>query len=106
MTAVRKSTVFLAWLATLLLLLGGMFLHASRGRRASAPSLERTAALVRQLGLTDLCLFPEANYTRHLSQADVHTPFQDGPLSLEKFPAGSLAPPPFGITWRNRADVD
>jgi hypothetical protein len=47
------------------------------------------------LALTDLCLFTEARYTRHPSMADLHTPFQDHPLSLEHFPSGSLiaAPP-------------
>jgi hypothetical protein len=44
--------------------------------------------------LTDLCLFTEARYTRHPSQADFHAPFQDSPLALEYFPSGSLMPPP------------
>jgi len=39
-------------------------------------------------------LFTEASYTRHLSQADLHTPFQSNPLSLEHFPSGSLLQPP------------
>ena len=50
--------------------------------------------LVRDLALTDLCLFTEARYTRHLSQADLHSPFQDHPVSLEHFPSGSLVLPP------------
>jgi len=50
--------------------------------------------MVERLQLTDLCLFTEARYTRHLSQADLHTPFQDSPMSVEHFPAGSLAGPP------------
>jgi hypothetical protein len=57
--------------------------------------LTASAALVRDLGLTDLALFTEARYTRHLTQADRHTAFQDHPLALEHFPSGSLhgAPP-------------
>jgi hypothetical protein len=52
-------------------------------------------ALVSELGLTDLCLFTEARYTRHLAMADWHTPFQDHPMALEHFPSGALlAPPP------------
>lgn len=52
------------------------------------------AALVRQLGLTDLALWSEARYTRHPSLADFFTPFQEFPGSLEHFPAGSLINPP------------
>ena len=54
--------------------------------------------LVVQLQLTDLCLFTEARYTRHLSQADLHSAFQDHPSALEKFPSGSLVPPPAHLT--------
>jgi len=50
--------------------------------------------LVRDLGLADLCLFTEARYTRHPSQADYHSAFQDHPLSLEHFPSGSIIGPP------------
>ncbi len=44
--------------------------------------------------LTDPALFTEARYARHASQADRHAAFQDHPLALEHFPAGSLLPPP------------
>jgi hypothetical protein len=56
--------------------------------------------LVRQLGLSDLTLFTEARYTRHPSQADLHSAFQDHPMSLDHFPSGSLITPPrhFGPT--------
>jgi len=54
--------------------------------------------LVRRLALTDLALWSEARYTRHPSQADIFTPFQEFPGSLEHFPAGSLiAPPPRSV---------
>ncbi len=49
---------------------------------------------MRKLGITDLCLFTEARYTRHLSQVDWHSAFQDHPMSLEHFPSGSLVLPP------------
>lgn len=65
-------------------------------RRDAAP--EESARLVEQLGLTDLCLFTEARYTRHPSQADLHSAFQDHPLGLEHFPSGSLLPPPRILT--------
>ena len=52
-----------------------------------------TRALAARLGLTDLALFTEARYTRHPSQADLHSAFQDHPLALEHFPSGSLIVP-------------
>ncbi len=56
--------------------------------------LEQQAQLVARLDLTDLCLFTEARYTRHLSQADLFSAFQDHPMSFEHFPSGSLTLPP------------
>jgi hypothetical protein len=63
-------------------------------------------ALVRELHLTDLCLFTEARYTRHLSQADWQTPFQDHPAALEHFPSGSLLSPPYENLARTPALSD
>ena len=63
-------------------------------RQSHAPAIARQRALVSTLQLTDLCLFTEARYTRHLSQADLHSAFQDHPLGLEKFPSGALVAPP------------
>jgi hypothetical protein len=55
-------------------------------------------AIVEKYGLTDLALFTEARYTRHPSQADLHSAFQDHPGALEHFPTGSLlAPRPSSI---------
>lgn len=51
-----------------------------------------SAALVREAGLTDLALFTEARYSRHPSMADLHTAFQDNPMSFEHFPSGTFAP--------------
>lgn len=76
-----------------LLLLGSAVDAAVRGRAAVEP-LRRLADQARALELTDLCLFTEARYTRHLSQADLHTPFQDHPFAFEHFPSGSLVLPP------------
>ena len=56
--------------------------------------LEGQRRLVAELGLTDLALFTEARYTRHPTQSDLHSAFQDHPLALEHFPSGSLLPPP------------
>ncbi len=90
----RKSGLFLLYLTASIALVALMFVHASVQTRAGEASLQASADLACRLELTDLCLFTEASYTRHLSQADLHTPFQNGPLSLEHFPSGSLAMPP------------
>ena len=70
------------------------------GPRYHRIRLERQT-LVRELGLTDLCLFTEARYTRHPSQADLHSAFQDHPLALEHFPSGAMMPPPPALRTAN-----
>ncbi len=90
----RKSTVFLLLTALQALALGAFLLHASLARRSLLPQLQRSRRLAAALELTDLALFNEARYTRHPTQADLHTAFQDHPLALEHFPTGSLVPPP------------
>ncbi|UCG38952.1 MAG: hypothetical protein JSV00_01590 [bacterium] len=92
---VRRSTGFLVFLLGCVLVMGGLFVvHPLIGGEEYARGLERRRQLVRDLGLTDLCLFTEARYTRHLSQADLHSAFQDHPMALEHFPSGSLVLPP------------
>lgn len=86
----RKSSVWLCGIALNCLLLGAACLQAALVKEQRSQALERKADLVRELQLTDLCLFTEARYTRHPSQTDFNTPFQDHPLSLEHFPSGSL----------------
>lgn len=88
----RKANIALTLLAILLLLFGLTLVDAARRSRAVDYTASR--ALVRELGLTDLSLFTEARYTRHPSQADRHSPFQDHPAALEHFPTGALLPPP------------
>jgi hypothetical protein len=89
----RKSNVCLILLGLGLALLALMFGHARFRQGSDIPLHGRLSALVGDLELTDLCLFTEARYTRHLSQADLFSAFQDHPNSLEHFPAGSLAGP-------------
>jgi hypothetical protein len=89
----RRSHAFLLILGALALLFGLMVGHASLRRRALRPVLLEQGRLVRELGLTDLCLSAEANYTRHLSQADYSAAFQDHPVSLEHFPSGTWLRP-------------
>ncbi|BDV42388.1 hypothetical protein GURASL_13110 [Geotalea uraniireducens] len=89
---------YLAVTALLMVVLGLLALHARVRQRADRESLARSAGLVRRLGLTDLCLYTEARHTRHPAMADLHTPFQDGPLSLDHFPTGSLVSLPATLT--------
>jgi hypothetical protein len=92
--SVRKSGLALSLLGFAVLLLGLMFIHARQQVQADAPQIVHIAKVVKELELTDLSLFTEARYTRHLSQADLFSAFQDHPVSLEHFPAGSIAGPP------------
>lgn len=92
--APRRSARFLGTLALLaaLCLLAG--LDASRRQEAAGERFAANRALARWLAVTDLCIFTEARYTRHPSQADLHSAFQDHPLAFEHFPSGSLVRPP------------
>lgn len=89
----RPSTVAFGMFALGIAALTLTFVDASSLARARAPARAETAGLAEKLGLTDLALFTEARYTRHPTQADLHSAFQDHPLALEHFPTGSLIPP-------------
>ena len=94
MRTMRKSTGYFAFLAVLLAAFAAMFPHARYRQSEEALSIASKARMVRELGLTDLCLFTEASYTRHLSLSDFHTAFQNSPMALEHFPSGSLVTHP------------
>ena len=89
-----RAKMALSLLLLGLLALGLEGLHAAFVRGGHQARLQRMAGLARALELTDPALFTEARYVRHLSQADLFTPFQDAPVSLEHFPSGSLVLPP------------
>ena len=91
----RKSTVYLACLAVGgLLLLSFIVVHPMVAESFHQYKMQENSRLVRELRLTDLCLFTEARYTRHPSQADLHSAFQDHPMSFEHYPSGSMVFPP------------
>jgi hypothetical protein len=90
----RKSDIFFIYMSINLALAGVAFVHSQLQQSSALKTVETQAQMVRELDLTDLCLFTEARYTRHPSQADRHTPFQDHPMSLEHFPTGSIVGPP------------
>jgi hypothetical protein len=101
----RKSDVFLIVLSAGAVLAVLMFIHVSLHVHAGEAALRAQAELAGKLGLTDLCLFTEANYTRHPSQADMHTPFGNGPASLDLFPSGAFIMPP-GVVRKGNEKVD
>ncbi len=90
-----KHRAFIGLTLTLTLALGLLLSYGqsqvSSRLRQELPALR---AVIRTLQLTDLSLWTEARYTRHPSQADRFTPFQDFPSALEHFPAGSIIAPP------------
>jgi hypothetical protein len=91
---VLRHKIFLAFTAAEILILVLLAVYS----RTSVTSEEQVhipakRQLVKILQLTDLSLWTEARYTRHPSQADFFTPFQDFPSSIEHFPAGSIIGP-------------
>ena len=90
----RKSDLFFIGVALAAAAFGLMAAHAHHRNGNAGPGLKEKAMLVARLGLTDLCLFTDARYARHPSMADLHTAFQDSPMSVEHFPSGTLILPP------------
>lgn len=89
----RPSALASGFFALAATIFGLTFADAASLARARAPARAETAQLASKLGLTDLALFTEARYTRHPTQADLHSAFQDHPLAFEHFPTGSLLLP-------------
>lgn len=90
----RKSDLFLGSMAVGIGLLFVVCMHAYFTARSSGAVIRSRKALVQHYELTDLCLFTDARYTRHPAVADLMSPFQDHPMSLEHFPSGSILSPP------------
>lgn len=98
----RKSDFFLSFIVIGGLLIGLMFIDAAVSQRLDREVVRERREIVRVLSLTDLSLFTEARYTRHPSMADLHTPFQDHPLSLDHFPSGAIMALPPHLNPRTR----
>lgn len=103
MTA-RLSHRAIAFFSAALALFALTFADAAHLRASRAGALAGEAGLAARLGLTDLCLFTEARYSRHLSQADLHSALQDHPLAFEHFPSGSLTAPRLPVTEHEYLD--
>ena len=99
----RKSTIYLALTTCGIIALAMVLaIHPMLGVSQRDSIRAEAKVLVQTLRLTDLCLFTEARYTRHLSQADLHSAFQSHPMAFEHFPSGSLVLPPVVIHRRDR----
>ena len=101
----RKSIIYLTFIIGCIIVLASiLFIHPLLKASYYDKLQADKSQLVQKLGLTDLCLFTEARYTRHLSQADLHSAFQDHPMGFEHFPSGSLVLPPLLIHRRDRGE--
>ena len=90
-----KARAFIAVTIIQVIVLAGLMMwSASVARTRTVKEIPLKQELVQRLELTDLAIWTEARYTRHPSQADFFAPFQDGPSSLEHFPAGSVVAAP------------
>lgn len=97
----RPSTLAALLLSVAGAALAASLLDASRLADTRRPQQAERRAQVARLGLTDLSLFTEARYTRHPSQADLHSAGQDHPGAFDHFPTGSLIAPPPHLTARH-----
>jgi hypothetical protein len=89
-----KSKLFLSLITVECCLLFFCYLHGEAWIFSDRlPELQAKRQLVRALGLTDLAIWTEARYTRHPSQADFFSAFQDFPGAIDHFPAGSIITP-------------
>jgi hypothetical protein len=89
-----KSKLFISFIVVECCLLVVCWLHGGTTLLSDRTAqLQAQKQLVHHLGLTDLAIWTEARYTRHPSQTDFFTAFQDFPGSLDHFPAGSIMAP-------------
>lgn len=94
MAPFRHSTIFATLMMLSLLLAAVLTFHAKWARERSVAGIGAMGKMVREMKLTDLCLFTEARYTRHPAMADLHAAFQEHPAAMDHFPSGSLLLPP------------
>jgi hypothetical protein len=91
-----KSKFFIGFLLAQISLLLYFFIFAAAVQRSDRDmKLKAERELVGQLRLTDFAIWTEARYTRHPTQTDFFSPFQEFPSSFEHFPAGSIMAPVF-----------
>lgn len=90
-----KSKLFIAFIIIEILAIIAMIGHGQvRYHYKYQKTLAAKHDLVSELSLTDFAIWTEARYTRHPSQADFFSAFQEFPGSFEHFPAGAIMAPP------------
>jgi len=89
-----KSRIYISCIIGQLLILTTLFFYNQAKSQAQLQGpIKAKQELVSRLGLTDFAIWTEARYTRHPSQTDFFSPFQDFPASPDHFPAGSIIAP-------------
>jgi hypothetical protein len=92
---VRKADLFFLVTGLMTLALASLLVFGPMASpREHAAARDASRAVVRELMLTDICLFTDAPYARHLSQADRHAAFQNHPFAMDLLPSGSMVAPP------------
>jgi len=100
---VRRSDRVLPVLGLLVLLVAATWLDGLRLRRQRWQAAERNVRLAADLRLTDLSLFADAPWLRHLAVADALGSIQDGPGAFDYSRGGSLVGPPTSATSHHAA---
>lgn len=63
---------------------------SGRWQMARSESEKEMIAIVRYLGLSDLCIATDARYIRNPAVTDPLAPYMDHPGTIEHFPTGSF----------------
>jgi hypothetical protein len=102
----RKSLVFFLFISLCLLAIVFLGVRSNAAVSRFLTTGRELDEITSALKLTDISFSNDARYTRHPSQADIFSAFQDYPGSIEHFPSGSVTPPPdfssFGAEMRVR----
>lgn len=88
-----KCKIFLTIIVLECFTLTAIYIHGKIQSSTAQFRLLHNREIAQQLTLTDLAIWTEARYTRHPSQTDFFTPFQDFPGAPDHFPAGSIISP-------------
>ncbi len=87
-----------SWIAIVIVVFclwsGLEYRHFHKRQLETEQQLKLRCQFQRAVGLPNLAITNAARYLRHYSIADLTTPFQDYPASLDHFPAGFAFEPP------------
>ena len=79
-----KYRIFVGFIFSGVFVLSFLYMHSLRELERREEQMTAMRTLVRGLQLTDLAIWTEARYTRHPSQSDLFSPFQDFPVEMRK----------------------